>query len=310
MQTLLKRILVLKIVGLIFASMVMVFICESQGNPSGTFGSILINLNNSDEFIEFKVQNGNLVKTIGGKTTFFEKEGRTHSICMSDNFKNIFNSERLYHYKEEERLEAILSQYDLEKLENLRSTFIRNKGNLEGGRYFLTGPGKKFQHFWAPYAYFFIPNRQFSHVIYYDYSFAGVLIDLTSKEISFPFGLDDLEHVVWNKEGQYVAYSLKRKWSRSTLLIRDIKGRIVLKKDIDKNVSDIAWAPESTYVALLTWKGRTGLLPWELLFALSGHPTVYSTFYLEVYDMGGDTLYTDKVKSNFKNSSGYIVWSP
>ncbi len=89
MQILLKRILVLKIVGLIFASMVMVLICESQGNPSGTFGSILINLNNSDEFIEFKVQNGNLVKAIEGKTTFFEKGIQAFiEILNSPEFRN------------------------------------------------------------------------------------------------------------------------------------------------------------------------------------------------------------------------------
>lgn len=310
MKLLFRRTLAFQLLAFVFAFSLIPTVTYVKESPTGLFGSILININNFDEFIEFKVQNSNLVKTIEGKTTNFEKEGRTSSIRMSDNFKSIFNSERLYHYKMEERLEAILSQYDLEKLDNLRSTFVRNKGNLEGGRYFLTGPGKKFKYFWGQYAYFFIPNRQFSHVIYYHHSFAGVLIDLTSKEISFPFGLDGLENVVWNKEGQYVAYSLKDKGSQSTLVIRDINGRVVLKKDIDKNVSDIAWAPESTYVALLTCKGRTGLLPWELLFALSGHPNVYNTFYLEIYDMGGNTLYTGKVKSNFKNSSGYIVWFP
>ena len=315
MKPLYRRTLGFQLLLFVLAFTLIPTVTYVKESSTGLLGSILININNYDEFIEFKFQNGNLVKTEEGKTVEFQKEGRTYLINMSDKFKSIFDLERVYDSETEKRLEAIMSQYDLEKLYNLRHAFVRSRGNFGSERHFLTGPGKKSKHFWGQYSDFFIPNRQFSHIIYYPH-FAvegeGLLIDLNSKEISFPFGLDNLERVVWNKEGQYIAYSVRNSYRlfQRTLVVRDIKGRVVLKKNIRKNVCDITWAPEANYVALLTAETRIGLSPSEILFALSGHPYTYRTYYLEIYDMAGNTLYTGKVKSNFKNSSGHIVWPP
>ena len=294
-------------------------LADSQNPSPRLFGTILININNSDEFIEFKLQNDNLIKTDEGKVIRFKKEGKTYQIDMSDSFKSIFNLERLYYFEIEGKIEAFFSQYNLEELEQLRSKFIQSKGKMEDKNYYLIGPGKRAKH-WEDmelYKYYirkhFIPNRQFSHIIYYDYSFASALINLTTEQISFPFGIDGLRNVVWSKNGHAVAYSLQDEKDRaqSVLVIKDIlHNKTVLRKKINKYPDDITWSPDSSYLAVLTRTARMGLWPWEILFAVAGHPVYYMTFYVEVYDLSGDLVYESKIISGFKNGGGKIVWYP
>lgn len=286
-------------------------VINNQKLPSRLFGTILINVYTFDNFFEFKLQDGNLLKTNDGRVVSFQKEGIW--ISMSDNFKDIFNRERRYHYEMEEKLAAILSQYDLEKFEELRSRYIQNKGNLEGEGFFLIGPGKKLKYFSGQYADRFIPNRQFSHVIYYIHPFASALIDLTTKEISFPFGIEGLRYVVWSNNSQSVAYSVRddKNPRQETLVVWNLNTNMTIfrkKLFFDRYTQDITWSPDLSYVALLTSTGRTGLLPWELLFAIAGHPVVYNRFYLEVYDLSGSLVYESEITSGVKNGSGRIVW--
>jgi hypothetical protein len=292
---------------------------DSQKNFIRSFGTILINVNNSDEFIEFELQNDNFIKTDEGKVIRFEKVGKTYQVDKSDSFKSIFNFERLYYYEMEEKIEAFFSQYNLEEFEQLRSKFIQSKGKMESNNYYLIGPGKRPKH-WEDmdlYKYYirehFIPNRQFSHIIYYDHSFAGVLIDLTMKQISFPFGIDGIRNAVWSKNGQAVAYSIQdeKDSAQSVLVIKDIfQNKTVLRKNLNKYPDDITWSPDSSYLAVLTRTARMGLWPWEVLFAVAGHPVYYMTFYLEIYDLTGNLVYESKIISGLKNGGGQIVWHP
>lgn len=312
----LKTISCLKIVPVVFIIMAMATTIDGGEKSSPISGAILINIDYRGNFIEFKMQNENLLETTRGKLILIDKERNTYIDC-SDNFKNIYNQERLYYYGMEEKLAVILSQYDLEKLDNLRLK-LKTHDSLNTEKFFLTVPGKKFQFFTGKYTRYFLPNRQFSYVVFHhSFTATGAIIDLNSKEISFQFGLDRIKTVGWNNEGQYLAYSTpdKRDESQLILVIRDIgNDRNLLRKSIGKYVSDIAWSPDSKYVALLTYTGRIGLLPWDLLALMAGHPSFVSWFYLEVYDLSGNLIDYKKLNGSFKEFSGHskgrLVWIP
>jgi WD40 repeat protein len=230
----------------------------------------------------------------------------------SDEFNKIYNLERLYGTKE--KLAAILSQYDLERLDELRGRFIETKGHLDKKKYILTGPGKDYKGLGRFAQDYFLPNRQFSYLIYYvsGFPYKGILIDLNTKEISFPFGLDELTLVTWNKEGQYVAYSNdERDSSESVLVIKDIsKQKTLLRKNLGNYISNMTWSPDSSSVALLTYTSRLSLSPWDLLAAACGHRIFFKTFYLKVYDLSGNLIYSQKINGEFKFSRGRLVWIP
>jgi hypothetical protein len=312
-----KTISWLKIVPAVFIIIAMAATVGCGEKSSSIPGAILINIRYGNNFIEFKLQNGNIIKTSEGEVTPIDKERRIPYSYGSEEFKNIYNKERLYYEGMEDKLAVIFSQYDLERLENLRLK-LKTHDSLNTEKFLLTGPGKKFEFFTGKYTRYFLPNRQFSYVVFHrSFSSTGAMIDLNSKEISFPFGLDSLEKPVWNGKGQYLAYSTPNNddRSQSILVIQDIDSdKNVLKKSIGKYVSDIAWSHDSKYVALLTYTGRIGLLPWDLLALMSGHPSYVSWFYLEVYDLSGNLILYKKVNGSFKEFSGHsrgrLVWIP
>jgi hypothetical protein len=330
MQIILRRILRVKILPVILALMAMAAVTDCQENSPVIRGTILINIKYFGyKFIEIKLQDGNLLKTSEGKVIPSDKERNIPYTDCSDNFKRIYSSERLYHYEMEEKLAAIMSQYDLQELDDLKNRFVLSKGKLEKEIYILTGPGRKFKYFWGKYADHFNPNNQFSYVIYHQsYASVGALLDLKTNEISFPFGLDGIENTVWNKAGRYVAYSAPNTvtvWDKtgryiltkkikdhrypSILVIKDIStGKTLLRKNLGQYVADIAWAPISSAVALLAYTSRMSLSPGELLAAAAGHPYFIKTFYVEVYDLSGNLICNEQVKGDFKSSKGRLVW--
>ena len=316
MQIRLRTIFWLNIVAVVFIIMAMATTIDGGEKSSQIFGTILINIDYEGNFIEFKMQNEDLLETTRGKQILINNERNIYVDC-SDNFRDIYNQERLYYYGMEDKLALILSKYDLERLDNLRLRF-NNQDSLNPEKFFLTGPGKKFEFFTGKYTGYFLPNRQFSHVVFHrSFAATGAMIDLNSKEILFPFGLDPIKTIVWNNEGQDLAYSTPDKGdeSQSILVLKHIdQGNTLLRKNIGKYVSDITWSPDSSCVALLTYTARIGLLPWELLLLAAGHPSFNSTFYLEVYDLSGNLIFNKKIDGNFKTSSrhckGRLVWVP
>jgi hypothetical protein len=274
-------------------------------------GSILINITYFDHnFIEYRLQDGHLLKTSEGKVIPLDEEKNIPYTYSSYNFNKIYSLERLYGTRE--KLAAVLASYDLEKLDKLHSLFLRTRSNLEEKKYFLTGPGKDYKNLRRFADLYFLPNRQFSYLIYFTTGFPGFLIDLNTKEISFPFGLDHLKHVTWNKEGQCVAYSIDdTSSSGSVLVIRDIsKQKTLLRKNLGNYVSDITWSPDSSSIALLTYTSRLSLSPWDLLASACGHHTFFNTFYLKVYDLSGNLIYTKKINGEFKFARVRLVWIP
>jgi hypothetical protein len=311
-----KTILTLGAAAFVFVILTLSAFTAGQEKPPGIQGSILINITYFGyNFIEFKLQDGRFIKTSQGKTTPLNKEKNIPYSYGSEDFKKIYNTIKHYNFEDEERLSAILSPYNLEELYDIVGQFERTHGKTKRDKYFLTGPSKKLRYFWEKYADFFNPNQQFSYVIYhYPSSFhIGALIDVNSKEVSFPFGLDPLNQIVWNREGQYVAYSTPkdRDKSQAILVIKDVPGgKTLLRKDIGKYVSDITWSPDSSAVALLTFTERISKSPWNLLAAVAGHANFIRTFYLEIYDLSGNLSYKDKINGKFESSEGHLVWIP
>lgn len=283
---------------------------HGQTSPLERSGSIMINIHNVEQYVEFHVENGHLNQTDKGPSLRFEKDGVTHVKDESDSFRKAYYTEQLYRYEMEACIEQILSKLDLVKFEELLSDFIIRE-KADKSRTILTGPGKKPQSMWGKYADHFYPNRQLSHLIYYHYSFAGALIDLSTREVSFPFGLDGLMNLVWSNDGKYVAYSVLDENDQSILVIKDIvRDKTILRKNIGKYPYDITWSPDSSHIAVLTSTRRLGIWPWELLSAAAGHPYYYITFFTEVYDTTGKLIFSKKAIGGFKNGTGKIVWSP
>lgn len=292
-------------------------------------GKVFINIHDNGEFAEYKFSEGRLVRTIDGKVSRFEKDGRTYETSWTEDFKRLYYANRIYRYDMEGRLETFFSQYDLENLQSIQTRFFRHvlfgeEQEFKIENICLTGPGRKPKHF-IDYAYDFYPNKQFSHVIY-RYS-SSALIHLGTKRVTFPFGIDDVQHIDWSGNGELVAYSFQgynskymlgdmplcktRDRDQATLVIIDILNeKTLLKKNLgDKYIADLAWSPDSSHIGVVSFKARLGVLPWELLSAMAGHPVYHNTFRLEIYDTKGNVVEIKEFEGSYTWGTARIVWN-
>jgi hypothetical protein len=274
-------------------------------------GTILINVQDYDTYAEFQFKDGALQKTGGGDVRTYEKDGVTYVEDESDPFGKAYYARRMYRYQMGDRLKDILSGMDLQRADDLLSDFVIHKGKTEQPSYVLNRTGPQAESTWKKYGDEYYPNRQLTYAVYYTYSFAGALVDLTTDELSFPFGTDGMRNVGWSGDGAKVAYLTLDDKDRAAAVIQDIAGggkplRIPLKK----YPYDITWSPDSSYIAVLTSTRWLGLWPWELLSAVAGHPVFHITFYLEIYDTAGHRVFDRRVKGGLKNGSGSMVWLP
>ena len=87
-----------------------------------------------------------------------------------------------------------------------------------------------------------------------------------------------------------------------------------VQKEYRQICSDIAWSPDSSSVALLSYTGEIDLWPWGIMALWAGHPFFDSTFYLEIYDLSGKLIYNATVPGWYKMASGHtrgrLVWLP
>ncbi|MBA3037824.1 MAG: hypothetical protein FP814_15200 [Desulfobacterium sp.] len=218
-------------------------------------GKVFINIYDGSKFVEFILSEGNLVKTTDGKVSRFKKDDRTYETSWTEDFKKLYYANRIYRYDMEEKLASFFSQYDLENLQNIQTRFFKsmlfeNKEEFRNENIYLTGPGRKPKYF-IDYTYGFNPNKQFSHVIYNNSS--GVLINVATMRVTFPFGIDDIQNLDWSSNGQFVAYSFQgykskymlgdrpefeiRDRDHVTLVIIDIiNEKSLLKKILARNI--------------------------------------------------------------------------
>jgi hypothetical protein len=297
-------------------------------NATAYEGKIFINLYDSDNFSEYELAAGNLVKTIDGKVSRFEKDGRTYSTSWTEAFKRLYYSKRIYRYDMEEKQAVFFSPYDLQRLQDIQARFFRHslfgeEPEITTRNLYLAGPGRKPKYF-INFTYHFFPNRQFTHVVHGNSS--GALINAETKGITFPFGIDTLEHNDWSSTGQFFAYSFqgyKSKYilgdrpaweikdrDQATLVIVDVSTeKTLLRKNLgERYIVDLAWSSDSSHIGVIIVTPRLGVWPWELLAAMAGHPIYHNTYRIEVYDLKGNMVESKDFEGSYKLGSARIVW--
>lgn len=70
----------------------------------------------------------------------------------------------------------------------------------------------------------------------------------------------------------------------------------------------IATSPDGRFVAYLTSTERWGLMPWELLAGLTGHPIPRVSFFVEVFDSKGNRVAAAVVVKRVAYGQGAISW--
>jgi hypothetical protein len=291
-------------------------------------GKVFINLHDSNKFAEFVLNDGNLIKTTEGEVSRFKKDDRTYEISWTEDFKKLYYANRIYKYDMEEKLAALFSPYDLDKLQSIQSRFFENmlfenKEEFKNENVYLTGPGRRPKYF-VNYTYNFYPNKQLSHIIY-KHS-CGVIINLATNRVTFPFGIDDIQQIDWSSNGQLVTYSFQgykskymlgnrpevedRDRDHATLVILDIiTEKTLLRKNLGvKYIADLAWSPDASHIGVISVKHRLGVWPWELLMAIAGHPVYHNTFWVEIYDTQGNMVYVKELEGSYVWGSARIVW--
>jgi hypothetical protein len=71
-----------------------------------------------------------------------------------------------------------------------------------------------------------------------------------------------------------------------------------------RRVSDAMWVGAKGCFTLLTTTEFTSLMPWYWLYALSGHPAQFDSYYLELYAPDGALVADVKIKANLLYSGG------
>lgn len=102
------------------------------------------------------------------------------------------------------------------------------------------------------------------------------------------------------KHGDYVAHALA---------VIDAKSAVPLSQRSleDRYVTDMTWSPDGLSLAVVSTSERFGLLPWELLAAVAGHPVPYNTIYVDIIRVrDGDTRSFKLATVTY--GTGRILW--
>ena len=82
--------------------------------------------------------------------------------------------------------------------------------------------------------------------------------------------------------GKHVALAVRYRYSNedSIIIFDERSSQVVTKMPLDQrmNLEDICWSQDSSTVAAVVSKSRTGISPIALLLAISGHPVTYKDF--------------------------------
>jgi hypothetical protein len=166
-----------------------------------------------------------------------------------------------------------------------------------------------------------------------NFDLAGLLVDLRSRKASPLFCRIRPVVTKWSPDGRFIAYGTHRDSSPTyedrdpegkkievtrdpyfpteTLSLVDVEtGKVMWRARLADRVQDLTWARNSDKIVVLEKSGRVGLWPWELLFALAGHPVPYDTFSMEWFDRSGVSSGSTVVVRGLTYGSGRLRWSP
>lgn len=123
----------------------------------------------------------------------------------------------------------------------------------------------------------------------------------------------DAQPLAWSPDRNRIALSVTTRMrfnAQSGLIVIDKVSRKVLFKEIYGKgyVGRMAWNESGTSLGVLVIKGKTGLMPWELLALLAGHPIPYNSFSLEIVNIDRGVSEWIQVAKKLRYGSGYIYW--
>jgi hypothetical protein len=200
----------------------------------------------------FRPSTNNMQEIAKDKIVIEEKNGR--KVCQqSSNYKNVWNKIRGKQYLDEEQFKIIFGRYDLSGLYPLVFELIRNKykeicdnkKNYKLSEKILTQflEEKYFKYYISRYSI----NNQKSFAVYNVNSIddPALLIDLSNMSISTAFCDIKVDHPVWDKTGQYLAYSTSPSHVPDELIATaNIKNAsIIMEKRINKPSMDCVLNP-------------------------------------------------------------------
>lgn len=312
--------------ALVFGTIIAFSLNETAGSsiPSGT---ILINVYMSSDVVSgFKLMFPSAFFTQTYQEEIFDPQKGEDYPPRGAAFQHYLDTlvrerEYIHSFDFKGKLEKMLAGYDLSEVKKLYYSLIR-----ECDPNFVTTLKKKTRQSLErqdsntfPLENF-IPNRQLTYAVFnpHPYHYTpptddGLLIDLRTKEISYPFCGDRLGNFEWSPDGRYIAYACEdsKRTSNRVLVVKDVtnKNKTIFRRDIGRYIDDIAWEPEGQYIAVLNMSGRWGLMPWELLSLIAGHPVSYNTLYLEIFNLEGEQRSSYEIVRNEKYAWGRIVWT-
>jgi len=282
-------------------------------------GTILINLQNYSKYHDFTFSA--LTKTFHevaqGKVVREEKNGRAYDICEGSSYRANWEKIRGRQYWDEDQFKTLFGEFDLS---NLKRFVPSGKTDCNPKKAYQLRKIKdtafrdqeRFAHD-IRYYYFRI-NEQKTYAVYNLYPGSqALLIDLVNMSVFASFCNQNIDHIVWDRTGAYLAYAKsdsKDYSAKKVITAKNIKSNdVIMEKSLGRYVADIAWNPLSDHIAVLTCTVRMGYSPWEIVAAICGHPVWYRTFYLSIYDITGRELISQKVMGNFADGGGSLIWS-
>lgn len=120
----------------------------------------------------------------------------------------------------------------------------------------------------------------------------------------------------WSPDRKGIAISVREKGEYAPkgpykLVVIDLMTeRVIFQRAFEEKyyIRDLTWDPMSKSLVILIASERIGLMPWELLAMIAGHPIPYVSLQLEVLDLSTGSSFQYSVVKNMKYGSGYVYW--
>lgn len=220
-----------------------------EQSPQPLAGTILINIMGRDyRDFAFDSSTKALRNIAKGKIVKEEKGGHTYSVCQGSNYKKIWENIRGKQYLDEEKFKMVFAQFDLPDQDELLRYFTF--------RYDLAPVCNAKESYQLKKRNTFISKRiypsclsinvQNTFAVYSIYPGGpGLLIDLRNMTMSKAFCNRAVDKPVWDKTGQYLAYTTSSSSKpHEVIIINDVKNvSVLMVQHINKYVPHTVWNP-------------------------------------------------------------------
>lgn len=163
---------------------------------------------------------------------------------------------------------------------------------------------------------YFISNEQLTYFVHKGIipEVGNYIIDVNTMKI---INIKDMLHGKYSRfknytfspDGKILAFSASpSRINSDTLIVMDLRNkRVILKKELFKNIESIAWSPDSKSIACLARYVELGFGPIDFLVS-GGHGVPYSAFYLLLINVQKDEWLETTLKKEVRYGTGKILW--